>query len=424
VAYTWRDGQIGKQWTFDSSAPGNAAYAGQGNHNLSVADVDGDGRDEITYGAMAVDDDGTGLYTTGLGHGDAMHLSDLDPNRPGLEVFQVHEDRNAKYGIEFRDADTGETIWGVFTGQDTGRGVAADVDPRYAGAEAWAIGGAWNSSTGGLYTAQGQKISSTIPSSNFAIWWDGDLLREVLDHTYSDTVGAGVGKIDKWDYQNNQLVNLLTAHGTYSSNGTKGNPALQADILGDWREEVMWRTEDSSALRLYTTPYVTEHRLSTLMHDPVYRLGIAWQNIGYNQPPHTSFFLGAGMRQPTQPLIRVGAVVPASVNVDPDTWNGKSNAGPRVATVYVELPHGYDVATIASATLRLFVDGQAIEIQASPVEIGDHDGDGVSDLMVKFDGRTFGRALAEYSGDIEVSIIGYLIDGGTFAGSDLVHIRN
>lgn len=286
VAYNWRDGQLTKQWTFDSNASGNSGYAGQGNHNLSVADVDGDGKDEIVYGAMAVDHDGTGLYTTGLKHGDAMHLSDLDPDRPGLEVFQVHE-TPSNAGVEFRDAGTGQLIWGVPTTRDIGRGMAADIDPRYRGVEVWA--------DGALYTAQGQKIGTKLPSStNFGIWWDGDLLRELLDSN----------RIDKWDYANSQTVNLLTASGASSNNGTKSTPNLQADLLGDWREEVVWRTNDSSALRIYTTTDVTDKRIYTLMHDPVYRLSVAWQNVAYNQPPHTGFYLGDGMSAPPMPHIR------------------------------------------------------------------------------------------------------------------------
>jgi len=286
VAYNWRNGQLTKQWTFDSNTSGNSGYAGQGNHNLSVADVDGDGKDEIVYGAMAVDDNGKGLYTTGLHHGDAMHLSDLDPDRPGLEVFQVHE-TPSNAGVEFRDAGTGQLIWGVKTTKDIGRGMAADIDPRYKGAEVWA--------DGSLYTAKGQKIGTTLPSStNFGIWWDGDLLRELLDSN----------RIDKWNYTNSTTVNLLTASGVSSNNGTKSTPNLQADLFGDWREEVVWRTNDSSALRIYTTTAVTDKRIYTLMHDPVYRLGVAWQNVAYNQPPHTGFYLGEGMNPPPVPNIR------------------------------------------------------------------------------------------------------------------------
>lgn len=174
VAYNFRDGKLSKLWTFDSTKSGNETFAGQGNHNLSIADVDNDGKDEIMYGSMAVDHDGKGLYSTGLGHGDALHAGDLDPSRPGLEVFQVHEDKNSPYGLSFRDAATGKIIWGVHAGKDVGRGMAADIDPRYPGQEVWA--------NGSLYTAKGVKIGSTVPSStNFGIWWDGDLLREQLD---------------------------------------------------------------------------------------------------------------------------------------------------------------------------------------------------------------------------------------------------
>uniref|UniRef100_UPI000463BBEF rhamnogalacturonan lyase n=1 Tax=Bacillus subtilis TaxID=1423 RepID=UPI000463BBEF len=284
VAYNFRDGKLSKLWTLDSSKSGNEAFAGQGNHNLSIADVDGDGKDEIIFGSMAGDHDGKGMYSTGLGHGDALHTGDLDPGRPGLEVFQVHEDKNAKYGLSFRDAATGKILWGVYAGKDVGRGMAADIDPRYPGQEVWA--------NGSLYSAKGVKIGSGAPSStNFGIWWDGDLLREQLDSN----------RIDKWDYQNGVSKNVLTASGAAANNGTKATPTLQADLLGDWREEVVWRAEDSSALRIYTTTIPTEHRLYTLMHDPVYRLGIAWQNVAYNQPPHTSFFLGDGMAEQPKP---------------------------------------------------------------------------------------------------------------------------
>ncbi|MED1124921.1 rhamnogalacturonan lyase [Bacillus atrophaeus] len=284
VAYNFRDGKLSKLWTFDSTKSGNETFAGQGNHNLSIADVDNDGKDEIIYGSMAVDHDGKGLYSTGLGHGDALHAGDLDLSRPGLEVFQVHEDKNSPYGLSFRDAATGKIIWGVHAVKDVGRGMAADIDPRYPGQEVWA--------NGSLYTAKGVKIGSTVPSStNFGIWWDGDLLREQLDSN----------RIDKWDYQNGVSKTLLTASGAASNNSTKATPSLQADLLGDWREEAVWRNEDSSELRIYTTRDITEHRVYTLMHDSVYRLGIAWQNVAYNQPPHTSFFLGNGMASPEKP---------------------------------------------------------------------------------------------------------------------------
>ncbi|MCC3355905.1 rhamnogalacturonan lyase [Bacillus sp. REN16] len=302
AAYNWRDGELTKVWTFDSLEPGNEGYSGQGNHSVSVADVDQDGKDEIIYGSCVIDHDGKGLYTTGLGHGDAMHVSNLNPNRPGLEIFQVHEVPQ-KDGTEIHDAATGEILWSIPSVEDVGRGMAADIDPRYDGAELWSSTH-WKSGGAGLYSSTGEKISDTNPQSfNFAIWWDGDLLRELLDHDYDMETGIGIGKIEKWDYENGKLINLLTAEGTRSNNGTKGNPCLQADLFGDWREEVIWRTEDSSALRIYTTTDLTEHTIFTLMHDPVYRLGVAWQNVAYNQPPHPSFYLGHGMERPPVPSI-------------------------------------------------------------------------------------------------------------------------
>jgi len=304
VAYNFEDGELKKLWRFDSNDPGYGDWAGQGYHSLSVADVDEDGKDEIIYGQITIDDDGTGLYNSRLGHGDALHVGDFIPSRPGLEIFAVQENSGAQYGYDMRDARTGEILWGEYTGIDTGRGLTADIDPRYAGSEAWAIRGAWNSTTGGLHTATGERIGDEIPSSNFAIWWDGDLLRELLDHNWNSSTSTGVGKIDKWDYDHHALVNLLTAEGTLSNNHTKGTPVLQADLLGDWREEVIWRTADSSALRLYTTTDVTDTAIYTLMHDPQYRLAVAWQNVGYNQPPHPSFFIGQGMAEPPIPNIQ------------------------------------------------------------------------------------------------------------------------
>ncbi|MCX5644231.1 MAG: rhamnogalacturonan lyase [Phycisphaerae bacterium] len=290
VAPNWREGRLTRVWTFDSDdgTPGNTKYRGQGNHNLSVADVDGDGKDEIVYGACAIDHDGKGLYSTGLGHGDAMHLSDIDPDGPGLEVWAIHERPSHPYGASLLDAGTGQVIWGLPL-TDPGRGLAMDIDPRYPGYECWA------NSSDGLYTCRGVKIPGAKPRScNMGVWWDADLLREILDGT----------TIDKWDYTTGTTVRLLSADGCSRNNGSKSNPCLCADILGDWREEVIWRTSDNKELRVYTTTIPTDHRLITLMHDPVYRLGIAWQNVAYNQPAHTGFYLGEGMATPPRPAIR------------------------------------------------------------------------------------------------------------------------
>ncbi|QAY76295.1 rhamnogalacturonan lyase [Sphingosinicella sp. BN140058] len=281
AAWDYRGGRLVRRWLFDTSAPGNDRFAGQGNHQLSVADVDSDGRDEIVYGSMAIDDDGKGLWSSGLRHGDTMHLSDLDPARPGLEKWGVHEEvsRNGGIGAAMLDARTGAVLWSTKADKDTGRGLAADIDPRHPGAEAWAA------NSPDLYDVTGNVIGRHPRQTNFAIWWDGDLSRELLDGT----------AIFKWDFARGESVPLLEPAGVASNNGTKANPALSADILGDWREELVVRTEDSSALRIYVTPYPTSIRLPALMQDPVYRLGVAWQNVAYNQPPHTGYFLGTGM---------------------------------------------------------------------------------------------------------------------------------
>ena len=281
AAWNWRDGKLAHVWTFDSDdgTPGNREYRGQGNHNLSVADVDGDGCDEIIYGACAIDHDGKGLYSTGLGHGDAMHLSDIDPNRPGLEMWAIHERPDHPNGGNLRDAATGEVIWGLDL-HDPGRGLAMDIDPRYRGYECW------TSDSDSLYTCKGERISGAKPRScNMGVWWDGDLLREILDGT----------TIEKWNYVSGATVRLLSAEGCSRNNGSKSNPCLAADILGDWREEVIWRTSDNRELRVYTTTIPTNLRFRTLMHDPVYRLSVAWQNVAYNQPTQPGFYIGHGM---------------------------------------------------------------------------------------------------------------------------------
>ena len=290
AAYDFRDGELTQRWVFDSTE-GNEEYEGQGNHQLSVADVDGDGRDEIVYGACAIDHDGTGLYSTGWLHGDALHCGDFLPDREGLEVYQVHEPENAPHGASMREAGTGELIWGEYTGTDTGRGMVADIDPEHDGAEAWAPAGV------GLWTADGDRIGETPQSYNSAIWWTGDLRRELLDHDWQGD-GVGIGNIERWDPNAGELERLKTFEGTRSNNWTKGNPCLSGDLLGDWREEVIWREPDSEALRLYATPHETDHRIPTLLHDPQYRLALAWQNVAYNQPPHPSFFLGVDMDDP------------------------------------------------------------------------------------------------------------------------------
>src|SRR5262249_45372702 len=178
---------------------------------------------------MVIDDTGVGLFSTGLRHGDALHVSDMIPSRPGLEVFGVHESEGQTLalntpGMALYDARTGEIIWSVLPGVDVGRGMAADIDPRYPGCEMW------GSSLAGLLNGNGERIADTPASVNHAVWWDADLLREIED---------GV-TISKWDWNTSTLQPLLVGTDVASNNGTKANPSLTADILGDWREEVIW----------------------------------------------------------------------------------------------------------------------------------------------------------------------------------------
>ena len=280
AAWTFTNGALKHTWTFDSAAPGWEAYSGMGNHSVTVADFDGDGCDEICVGAMTVDHDGKGLFTTGLRHGDALHAGRFIPSRQGMQVFGVHENEGDNEivkrtpAVAMFDGATGEIIWQDGLGQDAGRGVAADIDPRYDGAECWCnIGGLRRGDTGEI-------ISNRKPGScNFTIYWDADPLAELLDHV----------SISKWNWNTESTDLLLKAEGVVSNNGTKGNPCLSGDILGDWREEVIWPSEDQTELRIYSTTIPAVDRRATWMNDRQYRLAIAWQNVAYNQPPHPSF---------------------------------------------------------------------------------------------------------------------------------------
>jgi fibronectin type 3 domain-containing protein len=297
------DGEsLSERWAFRSTEWGGQ-YAGQGNHNLSVADVDGDNRDEIVYGSLTLDDDGTILQSAGLGHGDALHVSDFDPSREGLEVFSPFESMSASgdRAAAFRDAETGEVLWSIPGTRDTGRGTCGDIDPAHAGAECWAASttGAWNSREGELRAADGTLIGNTIPSANFMIWWDGDLGREILDHEFDEPNYVPIQPfIAEWDPETGAQEEVFAPEGVQTNNGTKGSPVLTADLLGDWREEMILRKESNDGVRIFTTTIETEHSIPTLMQDPQYRLAVSWQNASYNQPPWPGFFIGYDMEAP------------------------------------------------------------------------------------------------------------------------------
>lgn len=269
-----------------SSNTGKTPYSytawGNGNHNISVADVDGDGCDEVCYGSATIDNDGKLLYAVGYGHGDAIHLADIDPDRPGYEIMDIHEepyekktdDEKIGYGYDIHDAKTGEVICSAKSDRDTGRGLAADWDANYRGYE---FTYATQTSS---FDCKGNYIYSNNPGMNFRIYWDGDPQDELLDGTsitkYGSSAALGVG---------------LQGTVGQSNNSTKATPCLSADIFGDWREELILRNNTDDGLNIYSTITATDYRVPTLMHDHVYRLGVAWQNVAYNQPPHLGYYL-------------------------------------------------------------------------------------------------------------------------------------
>ena len=279
AAFDWDGRQLKSRWVFDTDSARWASYAGQGNHNLRVADVDGDGCDEITYGSCAIDHDGTGLYNTGMGHGDALHLTAFDPSSDRLQVWDCHENR--RDGSDFRDAATGKVIFQLPSGKDVGRCMAADIDPTNYGVEMW------SSASGGIRNIKGEVVCDSpkgLPV-NMAVWWDGDLLREMLDHE----------TVSKYDWTARECRPLAKFDGCSFNNGSKSNPCLQGDIVGDWREEVVVRTADSKALRVYVSPLPTAYRFHTFLEDRPYRLSIVTENVAYNQPTQPGFYFGADL---------------------------------------------------------------------------------------------------------------------------------
>jgi len=310
AAYDLQNGRHQLRWSVDSGflpmqnpfviTPGDAQdgtdpvygkLARQGNHSLSAADVDGDGCMEIIYGAACIDHDGSLLYsstgtlpdgrTAKLGHGDSMHVADIDPDIPGLEIFNVFEEgRYAPYGFALRDAQTGEVRFGEYYEGDLGRCMIGDVVPEVRGLQVWSKG---------MYDCKGNRLDSPEPSTNARIYWMGDLTTQVTDtpdYLHSHKTGRVC------DLRRGVV---LEPEGTLTNNGTKGNPCLIGDLFGDFREELLLRTEDSSAIRIYTSTDLTCHKLPTLMHDPQYRCGIAWQNNCYNQPVYPSFYYASDM---------------------------------------------------------------------------------------------------------------------------------
>lgn len=308
TAYKVENKKLVKQWLFDTGTSSSTPGYGDGNHNSMPADVDGDGKQEIINGSTCIDDNGKLLWCLNKGHGDAMHLGDLLPDRPGLELWICHEDK--PYGVSLVDASNGKILFHEDGSGDTGRCCAGNVWKGNDGAEFWGLD--YN-----VYNGEGKTLSCKRPAVNFLSYWDGDLEREILDG-YTDSPA----KISKMK-DDGTLTNLLQTDGYYTCNTTKGTPCLSADIFGDWREELVVRAADGKSVRIYATTYDTDYRITTLMHDSQYRNQVASQNVAYNQPPHLSFYLGSEKALPAKPDVTVNSngstVIPPTPVITPAT---------------------------------------------------------------------------------------------------------
>jgi rhamnogalacturonan endolyase len=277
-----KNGKLVKRWVYDSGNKGGAY--GNGNHNVMAADVDGDGKQEVITGSAVIDDNGKLLWSSGDGHGDAMHVGDFDPDNPGLEIWECHE--GGPHGETLYDARTGKKLFHIKGTTDTGRCAADNVWAGNKGAEFW------GAADGNVYDKNGKKLGGKKPAMNFFIYWDGDVEREILD-------GNKITKMNGAE----KLDGIFTANGCSANNGSKNVPCLTADLFGDWREELILRTNDNNSLRIWCTTSNTKVRLTTLMHEPQYRAQDNCQQSCYNQPPHTSYYLSSDTALPARPRI-------------------------------------------------------------------------------------------------------------------------
>ena len=277
-----------QRWRWDNNGGWNDPWFGNGFHNFGIADVDEDGRDEIVFGSMIIDDNGKGLSTTGLGHGDAQHCSDFDPYRKGLEFFSCNEDEP---NMNYRNATTSKIYYRSKGTTDDGRGLMGNFSNTFPGCMGRSVNSPLISSvadkelTGaGVPSTSGTNDGLFWSHLNQRIYWTGDLVEGILDSPGTEKEAV------VWTTTGGRV---FQSSGCALNNDSKNNPCALADIIGDWREEIVVRTSDNAYVRIYTTPIYTQYRIPTLWHDHQYRNAMVWQCVGYNQPPHKSFFLGA-----------------------------------------------------------------------------------------------------------------------------------
>ena len=370
AAWHIEDNKFVLDWETDTPNEDNLnTIWGALNHNMATADIDFDGKDEIFSGPMAVDDDGTTMYATTaaaddgvsvkLAHGDAFDMAIMSPDFNGYLSWACHETKNLPANIELHDGRTGQVIWGYTKPKDTGRSRAADIDPNYRGFEVWGstqtipsnisgeeLSDQWNkfkTKKNGAYEtdADGRVITSSLPM-NFKIYWDGDLLSELLDGT----------RISKWDYENKEISVLLDAEGCLSNSGTKAVPCVSADLFGDWREEVVFKTEDDQGIRVYATTSQTPYKIHSLMHDSAYRAAIATQNNHYNQPPNVSYYLGWETTKIPYPEITV-------------TKNGETIKNPDLKNEHLSYNILCEDAEIKDINLSTTQNGYAVNLETT-----------------------------------------------------------
>jgi rhamnogalacturonan endolyase len=398
VAYDYRDGQLTRRWVFDSHDPnhpeyqvgGTYIYDDMGDHALSIADIDGDGRDEIIFGSLVLNHDGTPRCAIVGGHGDALHASRFSKTNPDVLVYTIHENLTPYPGgwaETLYNPRTCEVLTGLNQNykNDPGRGMIAPFSDTYTGAYMWGGG------LTGVYDLAGNHASTRSPASaNFAIWWDADLQRELED----------ANAISKYDMATGATAPLLTCDSCLGNNGTKNTPVLLGDIFGDWREEVIWRTSDNASLRIYTTTIPATNRIPTLLQDPQYRLALAWQNSAYNQPPWPSFYLGPQMNAPPVPNIVTQAsagvtltVTEVSSGATPNrhavpasgVWTiSITNAGPGIAQ-NVEINSATLTQALGAACHPVLLPAPPAYPAALPVVVGDLDAGASGTATLAFD---------------------------------------
>ena len=359
------------------SGSGSGTMFGNGNHNLSIVDVDFDGNDEILWGSAALNHDGTLRFATGFGHGDAIHVGQMIAGVKGYQQLQVHEEGDEKnpestfpyYGWDLHDASTGEILYSAHGGGDNGRGFAAQLS---ANTKDW-----WFSSSNDRQqrsAATGEVASTANGNVNFRIYWDGDVQDELLDGQKSSTELFAHGRIFKYsdsEKKFNMILNAADYGPNLMCNYTKSSPNIQCDLFGDWREEVAFHYEDDNEtyLGIYSTNIASDYAIPTLMHDHTYRMGICWQNTAYNQPPH----LGYNLAVETLPSLENKELeYTVKVGEEFSYFSNTRYAKSITQTRTYSADDSYVVGLPAGLKKTISSSAKTIEISGVPTEAGDY----------------------------------------------------